>query len=55
MIFFFANLEKFSKFKGAGFEAEMHNAVRETYAALEELKELALSLSAPIIDELAVS
>lgn len=52
---FFANLDKFSKFKGAGFEAEMRNAVRETYTALEELKELALSLSAPIIDELAVS
>jgi hypothetical protein len=52
---FFANLDKFSKFKGAGFEAEMRNAVKETYTALEELKELALSLSAPIIDELAVS
>lgn len=52
---FFANLGKFSKFKGAGFEAEMRNAVRETYAALEELKELALSLSAPIVNELAVS
>ena len=30
-------------------------AVRETYAALEEIKEIALSLSAPIVDELAVS
>ena len=52
---FFANLDKFSKFKGAGFEAVMRTAVRETYAALEELKELALSVSAPIIDELAIS
>lgn len=51
----FANLERFSRFKGAGFEAELGTAVVKTYAAIEELKELSLALSAPIVDELAVS
>ncbi|PKG54058.1 MULTISPECIES: hypothetical protein [Halomonadaceae] len=51
----FANLDKFSRFKGGGFEAELKSAVEKTYAALEELKDLALSLSAPIVDELAIS
>ena len=41
----FANLEKFSRFKGAGFEAELRTAVEKTYAAIEELKELSLVLS----------
>src|SRR5574341_805899 len=52
---FFANLDKFSRFKGAGFEAELRTAVDKTYAALEQLKELALALTSPIIGELAVS
>lgn len=52
---FFANLEKFVRFKGAGFEAELRTAVDKTYAALEELKELALCLTGPIVDELAIS
>jgi len=51
----FANLEKFSRFKGAGFEAELRTAVDKTYAAIGQLKELSLVLSAPIVDELAVS
>ena len=51
----FANLEKFSRFKGAGFEAELRTAVAKAYAAIEDLKELSLALSAPIVDELAVS
>jgi hypothetical protein len=51
----FANLEKFSRFKGAGFEAELRTAVEKTYAAIGELKELSLVLSAPIVTELAVS
>lgn len=51
----FANLEKFSRFKGAGFEAELRTAVDKTYAAIDQLKELSLVLSAPIVDELAVS
>ena len=52
---FFTNIDKFSRFKGAGFEAELKTAVDETYAAIEQLKELGLSLSAPIVDELAIS
>ncbi|MFA6546883.1 MAG: hypothetical protein WCS99_20875 [Limisphaerales bacterium] len=52
---FFANLDKFSRFKGAGIEAELRTAVNEAYAAIEQLKELGLSLSSPIVDELAIS
>jgi Sec7-like guanine-nucleotide exchange factor len=51
----FANLEKFSRFKGAGFEAELRTAVAKTYAAIDQLKELSLVLSAPIVDGLALS
>jgi hypothetical protein len=51
----FANLDKFVRFKGAGFEAELRTVVDKASAAIEELKELGLSLSAPIVDELAVS
>jgi hypothetical protein len=52
---FFSNIDKFSRFKGAGFEAELKTAVNEAYAAIEQLKDLGLSLSGPIIDELAIS
>jgi hypothetical protein len=56
---FFSNIDKFSRFKGtfkgAGLEAELKTAVNEAYAAIEQLKELGLSLSSPIIDELAIS
>ncbi len=45
----FANLDRFQRFKGAGFEAELRTAVDKTYAAIEELKELSLSLATPII------
>jgi len=41
----FANLEKFSRFKAVGFEADLKTAVDKTYAAIEELKELSLALS----------
>jgi hypothetical protein len=51
----FANLDKIVRFKGAGFEAEMRTAVDRAYAAIEQLKELGLSLSTPIVDELAIS
>ncbi len=51
----FANIDKFSRFKGAGIEAELKSAVNEAYAAIEQLKELGLSLTSPIVDELAVS
>jgi hypothetical protein len=52
---FFANIDKFSRFKGGGIEAELRTAVGEAYAAIEQLKELGLSLSSPIVDELAIS
>lgn len=52
---FFSNIDKFSRFKGAGFEAELKTAVTKAYAAIEQLKELGLSLSSPIVDELAIS
>ena len=36
----FLNIDKMSRFKGAGFEAEMKEAVKEAYATIENLKEL---------------
>ncbi|MGB5965588.1 MAG: hypothetical protein WBF77_04805 [Sulfurimonadaceae bacterium] len=40
----FANLPKFSKFKGAGFEAELKQVVDEANATIENLKEVAKPL-----------
>ena len=40
----FANLDKFAKFKGAGFEAELKQAVNEANATIENLKEVAKPL-----------
>jgi hypothetical protein len=51
----FANIDKIARFKGAGIEAEMRTVVDKAYAAIEQLKELGLNLSSPIIDEMAVS
>ena len=51
----FTNIDKFARFKGVGFEAELRTAVDKAYAAIGQLKELGLSLSSPIVDELAVS
>jgi len=51
----FNNLDKFSKFKGAGFEAELNTAVNKTYAAIEQVKKLALSISDPIASSLATA
>ncbi|MDD5141722.1 MAG: hypothetical protein PHY43_15845 [Verrucomicrobiales bacterium] len=51
----FANLDKLKSFKAAGVEAELRTAVDKAYAAIEQLKDLGLSLSAPTVDELAVS
>jgi len=56
----FTNLDKFAKFKGGGFEAELRtqelkSAVKETYAALDQLKQLALALSNPIVEQVTVS
>ena len=52
---FFANLDRFTKFKGAGIEAELRTVVDKAYAAIDQLKELGLSLSAPVVDSLAMS
>lgn len=51
----FNNLDKFSKFKGAGFEAELNTAVNKTYAAIEQVKKLAVSISDPIASSLATA
>ncbi|PML77531.1 hypothetical protein [Enterovibrio norvegicus] len=40
----FANLEKFSEFKGAGFEAKLREAVNEANATIDNLKEVAKPL-----------
>lgn len=40
----FANLDKFTKFKGAGFEAELRDVVNEANATINEIKELAKPL-----------
>jgi len=40
----FANLDKFSEFKGAGFEAKLKEAVNEANATIENLKEVAKPL-----------
>jgi len=50
----FLNLDKFSKFKGGGFEAELKQAVNETYIAIDELKKVALNISGPTVSLLAV-
>jgi hypothetical protein len=40
----FANLDKFSEFKGAGFEAKLREAVNEANATIDNLKEVAKPL-----------
>ncbi|MDP5136515.1 hypothetical protein ORJ04_11210 [Rheinheimera baltica] len=40
----FANLEKFSEFKGAGFEAKLREVVNEANATIENLKDVAKPL-----------
>ncbi len=45
----FANLDKFARFKGAGFEAEMRSIVREGHVTLEKHRELALNFAAIIL------
>jgi len=52
---FFINIDKFEHFKAGSIEAELRTVVVKAYAAIDDLKELGLSLSAPIVDELAVS
>lgn len=49
----FANLDKFSEFKGAGFEAKLREAVDEANATIENLKSVAAPLLITTIDLLA--
>ncbi|TCS36777.1 hypothetical protein [Reinekea marinisedimentorum] len=49
----FANLDKFSEFKGAGFEAKLREAVDEANATIENLKSVAAPLLTTTIDLLA--
>jgi hypothetical protein len=45
----FANLDKIARFKTPAFEAELRTVVDKAYAAIEQLKDLGLALSAPIV------
>ena len=45
----FLNINKITRFKGGGIEVEMREVVDKAYAAIEELKNLSLALSDPII------
>jgi hypothetical protein len=45
----FSNLEKFSRIKGAGFEAELKKAVEDAYATTSSLKKLAGALSHAVL------
>ena len=49
----FSNIDKIQRFKGAGFEAEMKQAVEKAYATTESLKELASTLASYGIFSLA--
>ncbi len=46
----FANLDKFSKFKGAGFEAELREVVTEANATIDHLKQVTTPLLITSID-----
>lgn len=50
----FWNLDKFSEFSGAGFAAKLKTAVDDAYAAIDEVKSLALSISSPVVSLLAI-
>jgi hypothetical protein len=52
---FFCNMDRFEKFKVAGMEAELREAVDKTYAALDDLRELALALADPVMDTMAAT
>ncbi|OAM96724.1 hypothetical protein AZ468_23840 (plasmid) [Vibrio europaeus] len=46
----FANLDKFSKFKGAGFEAELKSVVDEANSSIENLKAVTTPLLITSLD-----
>jgi len=55
MSLFFCNINKFEQFTAWGWSAKVRAAVDKAYAAIEEVKELSLALTAPIVDEMAAS
>jgi hypothetical protein len=54
LILAFAYIDKVKKFKGAGFEAEMREAINEAYATIEKLQDVAVMLSEPIVTEVTM-
>jgi hypothetical protein len=54
LILAFAYIDKIKKFKGAGFEAELKDAVNEAYATIEKLQDIAVMLSEPIVTEVTM-
>ena len=51
----FANLDRIESFSAVFFQAKLRSAVEKAYAAIDQLKELGVALSEPIVDEMAVS
>ncbi|MCC2971069.1 hypothetical protein [Massilia sp. IC2-476] len=51
----FANLNKIQSFKGAGFEAQMREAVQEAYATLDRLQEMVRPVARATIANVAYS
>lgn len=52
---FFVNIERFEWIKLTFLEAKLQKTIKEAYAVLDDLKELGLSISEPMIANLAVS
>ena len=52
---FFININKFEYFKFANMEAKLRDTIEKAYVALEELKDLGLSLSEPMIVNIALA
>lgn len=46
----FANIDKMAKFKGAGFEAEMKNAIDKAYATIEEVQQIGCKSAAAVLE-----
>ena len=45
----FANLDKFERFSGGGFSAELRKRIDQTEDAVSQLRDLAVSLAAPVL------
>ena len=46
----FANIDKIAKFKGAGFEAEMKNAIDKASATIEEVRQIGCKSAAAVLE-----